>query len=573
MSITKIIENSWDFGDDPSGQILSPYAGLSKHAGLHTTDPELDEFLTKLKPEKDVSYVLVNALGSGDYFGSNRNGDYFPETELIKSYKTFEGGHVFMHHVNKDPNKAVGTVPLAIFNPKMHRVELVLKLPHDKNSDFLDKIERGAPAAVSMGCKIWGDQCSLPSCGNIAKVKADYCEHIKEQLKKIDPQTHIEICMINLKPKFFDISQVNRPADRTAYALAKVANEGFLEYNSPIADLPISVALADELGYNSDSTIKSASVVTKKIADIDKDVPATEVMGTASLADIYNKFRKDVMPALRKSEPVFHKDVLHEMADAPSESLSTLAAHGVILKPKEYQRILLHHSHPNLADHLDKHNLDFTHVNPNRDNDSIKLDPAEVNQRLADAISKAIAQRSYMRGGLATRALGADVMKDFHSNHSINAEHLLCKDHSSHETEDIHDHVDADGLAALSDIGGSFVDYKSRARQLALAIARNVKEIYPDSKSIQIKIACLNPDDFTSRSRELTISPLGLTGVALGGSIYKLSEEMLDTIEFEFNKTASYDAVDRIIKQGYFEISSDIHPLIIDCAILKGFGI
>src|SRR3989304_6708765 len=91
------------------------------------TPPEISSFLKDFTPSEGKSYLLVNALGSGEHWGSNVNGDFFPERALMHKgashgYKTFEiFAHVYEHHVNKDPALAMGSVKVAAYNPTMHR--------------------------------------------------------------------------------------------------------------------------------------------------------------------------------------------------------------------------------------------------------------------------------------------------------------------------------------------------------------------------------------------------------------------------------------------------------------------
>lgn len=120
---------------------------------------ELEAFVNSIKPTKGFSFALVNALSAGEYYGSNRNGDYFPEKALKEYHKTFEVlGHVYKHHVNKDPKKSLGSVVFSHYNPTMHRVELILKLDNSKASDVIEKLDKGFLSAVSMGCGIRGSK-------------------------------------------------------------------------------------------------------------------------------------------------------------------------------------------------------------------------------------------------------------------------------------------------------------------------------------------------------------------------------------------------------------------------------
>ena len=106
--------------------------GLTKEASA----AEIDSFVSTIKPRDGFFYLHINAMGAGEYYGSNRNGDYFPEDQLIKWHKTFETSpaHVFRHHVNKDPSIAIGKVIYSYYNPRMHRVELIAEVDKIKGA-------------------------------------------------------------------------------------------------------------------------------------------------------------------------------------------------------------------------------------------------------------------------------------------------------------------------------------------------------------------------------------------------------------------------------------------------------
>ena len=112
----------FEYGDNDSEvlQLVHP-DNFVKTAEYSQT---LVDFIKTLKEKVDKTYALVNALSAGEYYGSNRNGDYFPEEALKEYHKTFEAlGHVYRHHVNKDPKKSMGRVVFSHYNRDMHRVE------------------------------------------------------------------------------------------------------------------------------------------------------------------------------------------------------------------------------------------------------------------------------------------------------------------------------------------------------------------------------------------------------------------------------------------------------------------
>lgn len=218
MSLEKVLELDDHFkgsqGFEPTVRLLD----------LHNkTASVAEEWARSIQPKQGKTYILVLAMGASEFYGPNRNGDAFRESELRKTHKTFEtNAHVYKSHVNKDPAKAYGKVVKSFYNDDMHRVELVLEIDNAKAPDVVEKINSGQSVAVSMGCKIKFDVCSI--CGNKAPTRADYCTHLRNELNKIYPDGRV-VCADNPNPNFFDISIVWRPADKTGYMLKKIASD------------------------------------------------------------------------------------------------------------------------------------------------------------------------------------------------------------------------------------------------------------------------------------------------------------------------------------------------------------
>ena len=147
--------------------------------------PDVLRYIEALRPANDSQYVLLNAMGAGEYFGSNINGDYFTEESLIHrpegwtgdpivdcalsanwpyGFPTFYNAKPFAHHRNKNPEQGFGAVELASWHPDMKRVELVVRFDRDKCLRFggiglWDKLKAGQFFDVSMGCKVPFDTC------------------------------------------------------------------------------------------------------------------------------------------------------------------------------------------------------------------------------------------------------------------------------------------------------------------------------------------------------------------------------------------------------------------------------
>jgi hypothetical protein len=262
-----------------------------KTADHYDWSPEVRDIVSKIKPDSKKVVVLLNAMGAGEYYGPNGRGDYFRETELLDNYHTFERlAHVFKFHVNKDPKNSFGDVLAGVYNPRMHRVELVISVNREKAPDIAGDIDKGKFPSVSMGCKVMHDVCSV--CGQVNKTVSQYCDHLKHHMGTILDDGR-QVYADNVKPKFFDISFVPVGADRTARVLRKVASWG----NIPSAMLWEA--------YNKLNRKRSIKMATNfpwhKLMDCEKDLPIPKKMTKEGFWQIVSSYVKlGIMPTLRE---------------------------------------------------------------------------------------------------------------------------------------------------------------------------------------------------------------------------------------------------------------------------------
>lgn len=258
--LTKIVDLGATVSDTGEPRVRVIKDGLIK-----TASTEIQKFWDSMQPDSQSSFLWVIGVSAREFYGCNNNGDAFDETDLIKTHNRFvDTAHVFMQHVNKDPAKSIGKPVFSWYNDVMHRVELILRI--DKNMAnsvaIVAKIENGDPIFVSMGCTVDYDVCSI--CGNAARTRSEYCDHLRYNMRKILPDGR-QVYALNPNPKFFDISIVARQADPTAFTLDKRAS-----YEMSCGDSYTETTSA-ELGEQSeDFSIKLAAL--RKISDIVKRV-------------------------------------------------------------------------------------------------------------------------------------------------------------------------------------------------------------------------------------------------------------------------------------------------------------
>lgn len=326
-------------------QLVLPWGGGRQDTSRITKyASEALDYIKHVAPEPGKTHLLLLALGGEETYGPNRNGDGFPERpvaakgkhanvrdpwwvapgeELTRHYQTFETNpaHAFKHHQNKDPAKASGVVKKAFWNDRMKRVELLTSVDNDKDPEWVERVEAGEFPAVSMGCKIKYDVCSI--CGNKAPTRADYCDCVRMNpgmngLTSEGKKAYVH----NPSPNFFDISRVFRPADRTGYTLKKVADA-------------IEIRTSAELGEEAEAAEAKAGAA-RKLSEIDKVIRgeplATSVLSPDEQSFIC-RFRDHAQPKLAGSPDV----PLALLLRWPTRDvLAAVEDVGVVLKDAEF---------------------------------------------------------------------------------------------------------------------------------------------------------------------------------------------------------------------------------------------
>ena len=288
-------------------------------------------YATSVPKEPGKTSILVLAMGSSEYYGPNRNGDAFRESELKKHHHTFEtNANVFKSHVNKDPAKAIGKVIKSFYNDEMRRVEIILQLDDALCPDIVSKIRDKRDVAVSMGCRIKFDVCSI--CGNKAPTRAQYCKHLRYEMNEIYPDGRV-VCADNPSPNFFDISVVYRPADKTGYMMKKVAFDGARSTGLKSADLAIKAAGLTVLAKYLNKAADIDKTIVGAAVGVDSDTPTLD----SNEKDLSVKWIKTLTPKVVASYRSIGDDNLQDLSTIDlSESIKLLSDNGIFLMTPEF---------------------------------------------------------------------------------------------------------------------------------------------------------------------------------------------------------------------------------------------
>lgn len=312
--IKLVLPSSWDFGEPTSKLVDFHSRGIDSDWMVKRAAAGVFREFKGLKPDPGHALIHLIAMGDAEYLGLNKNADFFfgsareldlphedwsriritpPDGEPYwqeKSAATFGNrthvgnkerchtfkthGHVFKDHKNKaferktkdgkiiKADKIYGSVKAAAHNDAMHRVELMIQVPYgpDWDSD-LEKMARGEEVEFSMAGLTPADICSV--CGHKAKSRDEYCDHLRLHPTALLKSGHV-IGAVNDHMTFFDISRVNRRADRIAVGLDLIK----------AASHDNAVTLSADLGFQlyGHGPSEKPSLLSKA-ADIEKIMP------------------------------------------------------------------------------------------------------------------------------------------------------------------------------------------------------------------------------------------------------------------------------------------------------------
>jgi hypothetical protein len=183
---------------------------LVKIASGHADLPEGFTF------DPDCLYLWIRIVSAGEAYGPNKNGDYFPESELLGYYDTFKNAHTFKNHENKKVENAIGKIISVRWDPIMKCVEIFKSIDKKIAPEIARGYLKGYLTDVSMGCRVPYTICSI--CGNKARKKSEFCEHVN--LYRMQYLANGErVFEVNFEPNFHDSSTVLTGAERVAKAM------------------------------------------------------------------------------------------------------------------------------------------------------------------------------------------------------------------------------------------------------------------------------------------------------------------------------------------------------------------
>lgn len=209
----------------------------------------------------------------------------------------------------------------------------------------------------------------------LSETTKDYCSHLKRDNGKVYPNG-VRIGMVNLHPKFFDISFVFIGADKTSKVMAKLAGACPIRPGKAACGNCTDCVSSAHVYEVWDGKEKAASVndeqlIKEAFAPGDSYTSAKEEKELSRYfkswknkrAEIEKRVKSNLEPMLPRigdREEDLPEDVLEEIADQPADGMATAGSLGIVLKPREFQRtMLISLGKRDVADQLDDRGLCF----------------------------------------------------------------------------------------------------------------------------------------------------------------------------------------------------------------------
>lgn len=264
----------------------------------------------------------------------NNNLDSWSRPVLLKSYKTFVGGHSFLEHVQVE-ELSKGRILDAVARDLGDSVYVDILVANDrKHTELIRDIETGEISTLSMGCSIDGSTCT--KCGHWAADETEMCEHIRYAKGNVfydeRGQRHriAELCGDDsLEPTggvtFIEASWVKVPAFKGAVARNVVTLEnGRMAYEiqtsfsqTPVAAEDAQLKAASVKKADEDFTV-SDDMPTEEPAESSEEPPAEEMPPSeppkSPFADVEDELTNSLVDRVRKRV----KDQMSQSEGAPA---------------------------------------------------------------------------------------------------------------------------------------------------------------------------------------------------------------------------------------------------------------
>ena len=213
------------------------------------------------------------------------------------------------------------------------------------NFEVADDHSYSFAGLLSHNCRVPGDRCGRCNTFRTGPKDPNQCDHIKYALGRMEDDGRVN-GVYNDDPKFFDMSFVIKPADRTAWSL-KVAAADITKISSVALAEMESMYVPHEIMLDSKSALAKYTIGTK-IAEYENRFRKIAAVGPVG-------HEERALWEIRKSAAIqaIPDNVIEQLRQFdPQDAFYALAANSIIMDPVSYVKYAMGVNMGSLAPHI-----------------------------------------------------------------------------------------------------------------------------------------------------------------------------------------------------------------------------
>lgn len=184
---------------------------------------------------------------------------------------------------------------------------------------------------VVHNCNVSHDTCSI--CGHKARNRSEYCEHLTNNLTDMLKTGHV-VAMANDNMNFFDISRVNRPADRIAWSLTKSASLGDEEPTPKIEE-----SLPSKYAMTKAAILDKCCKIEKRIQAVGIKAYPVNKINPELLKKLHKESKDTLVDTLSKCSAYLSLEDFVELFATDNPEIKTAAKTAAAYLPELFERI------------------------------------------------------------------------------------------------------------------------------------------------------------------------------------------------------------------------------------------
>ena len=246
----------------------------------------------------------------------NKNGDAFPENQLLAAYKNWIGKPLCLDHKSGSTNDTVGIIVDTYYDYKAKNIVALCALDKVNYPEMARKVSSGYATCVSMGVGCGRAVCSEQGCHNVATIEAEFCPHMKNKTCYAEINLDLNPIELSIVVNGADPKAKIRQIVAAANSIAKyVDQKDSMQVSANSEDLMTKL---NRLGQEIEEIKKQASSENLNKQDLDISSEDSVVSFLGKLAHNVEDLTKKVNGIIKEKEMANRKEGFYQGTEEPS---------------------------------------------------------------------------------------------------------------------------------------------------------------------------------------------------------------------------------------------------------------